>query len=348
MKVHGYHHYFCQISHNVIDRGPDIWTFLVSVIKKQAEYFDFFLRICIICPGVDDEIKNIRKGFIHLDPPLQILSPAKIHPILITEMEHSSNQYAASKFSPYRKASADLLNAANRKNMVHALLEVDIEATRKAIRKRRREKKEYLSLIGYIVYCVARAVDMDKGMHAYRDWRNRLICFEEVDVSITIEREIKGHREVIPKIIRNANHKDMFEISSEIKDAKTGEIKDAEVYKSIRNYLAIPAIIRRLVFRILDRFPVLMKKKAGTIMVTSSGVGGLTRAWGIPVASHTLNITVGGIARRIVEINNLPQSREHICLTVSFNHDIVDGAPASRFMRSFVKRIETEIFTQKS
>lgn len=241
-----------------------------------------------------------------------------------------------------------MLNAANRKNMVHALLEIDIDATRKAIRKRRREKKEYLSLIGYIVYCAAKAIDMDKGMHAYRDWRNRLICFEEVDVSTTIEREIGGQREVIPKIIRNANHKDMFEISSEIQDAKTAEIKDTEVYRSIRAYLSIPVIFRRLVFRILDRFPLLMKKKAGTIMVTSSGTGGLTRAWGIPVASHTLNITIGGLTKRVVEKDNKLQSREHLCLTVSFNHDIIDGAPASRLIRSFLKLLETEIFTQKS
>jgi pyruvate/2-oxoglutarate dehydrogenase complex dihydrolipoamide acyltransferase (E2) component len=263
-------------------------------------------------------------------------------------MEHSTHKYSASKFSPYRRATADLLNAANRKNMVHALLEIDIDATRKAIRKRRREEKKYLSLIGYIVYCTARAVDKDKTMHAYRDWRNRMICFEEVDVSTTIEREIRGQREVIPKIIRNANHKDMFEISSEIQDAKTAEIKEAEVYRSIRTYLSIPVLIRRLVFRILDRFPVLMKKKAGTIMVTSSGTGGVTRAWGIPVASHTLNITIGGMTKRVVEKDDMPQSKEHLCLTVSFDHDIIDGAPASRFIRSFMKLLETEIVNQKS
>lgn len=263
-------------------------------------------------------------------------------------MKHSTNKYSALKFSPYRKASADLLNAANRKNMVHALLEVDIDATRKAIRKRRREKHKYLSLIGYIVYCAAKAIDIHKSMHAYRDWRNRLICFDEVDVSTTIERETGGQREVIPKIIRNANQKDMFEISSEIKFAKTAEIEEAEVYRSIRTYLSIPVIFRRLVFRILDRFPLLMKKKAGTIMVTSSGAGGILRAWGIPVASHTLNITIGGLANRVVKIDDTLQSREHLCLTVSFNHDIVDGAPASRFLRSFVKCIEKEIFTQNS
>lgn len=227
--------------------------------------------------------------------------------------------------------------------MMHALLEVDIEATRKAIRKLRREKKQYLSLIGYIIYCTAKAVDKDKSMHAYRDWRNRLICFEEVDVSTTIEREIGGQRVVIPKIIRNANNKDMFEISSEIKDAKTSEVREAEVYKSIRTYLAIPVIIRRWVFRILDRFPSLMKKNAGTIMVTSGGSGGVNRAWGIPVASHTLNIAIGGVGSTKFEMNNTIASREHLCLTVSFDHNIIDGAPASRFIRSLVKIIETEI-----
>ncbi|MBW6536876.1 MAG: 2-oxo acid dehydrogenase subunit E2 [Mariniphaga sp.] len=36
-----------------------------------------------------------------------------------------------------------------------------------------------------------------------------------------------------------------------------------------------------------------------------------------------------------------PENREHICLTLSFDHDIVDGAPAARFIRHLKRQIES-------
>ncbi|MFN2169360.1 MAG: 2-oxo acid dehydrogenase subunit E2, partial [Anaerolineae bacterium] len=34
-------------------------------------------------------------------------------------------------------------------------------------------------------------------------------------------------------------------------------------------------------------------------------------------------------------------NREHLCLTVTFDHDIVDGAPAARFIQRFVTLVQT-------
>jgi pyruvate/2-oxoglutarate dehydrogenase complex dihydrolipoamide acyltransferase (E2) component len=33
--------------------------------------------------------------------------------------------------------------------------------------------------------------------------------------------------------------------------------------------------------------------------------------------------------------------RQYLCVTVSFNHDIIDGAPAARFTQSFRELVET-------
>jgi pyruvate/2-oxoglutarate dehydrogenase complex dihydrolipoamide acyltransferase (E2) component len=262
-------------------------------------------------------------------------------------MESRRNSYNVKPFSPFRKASVDLLNAASRKNMIHALIEVDITSTRQTIKKIRKEEKKYLSLIGYILFCTSKALDNYKHLQAYRDWRNKLIIFDDIDISTTVERKINDEYEVIPKIIRKANHKDMFEISEEIRKAKTEPIHKAEVYKSIKKYLAIPFFIRRFFFRFLDRFPILMKNKAGTIMVTSSNSAALGNAWGIPVASHTVNLTIGGIANKLKKINGSIVETENLCLTISFDHNIVDGAPASRFIRHLQNILTYELNNKK-
>jgi hypothetical protein len=72
--------------------------------------------------------------------------------------------------------------------------------------------------------------------------------------------------------------------------------------------------------------PHLVKKLNGTAVVTSVGMFGRGARWGIPLPGHTLTITVGGIVCRPVVNNAQLESREHLCLTVSFDHDIVDGA----------------------
>jgi pyruvate/2-oxoglutarate dehydrogenase complex dihydrolipoamide acyltransferase (E2) component len=83
-----------------------------------------------------------------------------------------------------------------------------------------------------------------------------------------------------------------------------------------------------------------MKKNGGTVMLTNVGLFGEGGGWAIPIASHTLNVTVGGIVIRPLVAPGVLEEREHLCLTVSFDHDIIDGAPAARFTECFKDLIE--------
>ena len=255
-------------------------------------------------------------------------------------MPPASDGFTVRDFPAIRQATIDLLDAAHRKHMIHALVEADITEAREKIRDLRKSSGKYISFTGYMIHSVASAVERHPLVHAYRNRRNKLVLFDEVDVSTTIERKVDGHNEVIPRIIRAANRKSVAEISEEIRQEQSGDLDRSEVYRDIRRYLAVPVILRRAGFRILDRSPWMMKRRAGTIMVTSVGIYGEGAGWGIPVASHTLNVTLGGIVPRPVLKEGDLVSRKHVCLTVSFNHDIVDGAPAARFIRELKRQIE--------
>ena len=76
--------------------------------------------------------------------------------------------------------------------MIHGLIEADVARPRQVIREHKATSGESLSFTGFMIYCLAKAVDMNKHMHAYRDWRNRLVLFDEVDVVTTIERVVEG------------------------------------------------------------------------------------------------------------------------------------------------------------
>jgi pyruvate/2-oxoglutarate dehydrogenase complex dihydrolipoamide acyltransferase (E2) component len=50
---------------------------------------------------------------------------------------------------------------------------------------------------------------------------------------------------------------------------------------------------------------------------------------------------VGGIAWKPAVVEGRVEPREILNLTVTFDHDIVDGAPATRFTRRLVELIES-------
>lgn len=248
--------------------------------------------------------------------------------------------YSVEHYPRIRHATRDLLNAAARKHMIHAMVEVDVTDARSALRHIGRETGETPSFTGLVIACCARAVARNPRVHAYRTIRNRLVLFNDVDVSVTVERVVDGQSQVVPTIVRAANRKSVREIHDEIRSAQTTPVERAGVFSSIRVYLMIPPLVRRLVFRLLDRMPRLMKERAGTIMVTSVGMFGGGAGWGIPIASHTLNVTVGGVVQRPRLVDGEMAERDNLCLTISFDHDIVDGAPAARFLSRLRRELE--------
>jgi pyruvate/2-oxoglutarate dehydrogenase complex dihydrolipoamide acyltransferase (E2) component len=62
--------------------------------------------------------------------------------------------------------------------------------------------------------------------------------------------------------------------------------------------------------------------------------------WGIAFPVHALSIVVGGLAVRPGYHEGRLEPREVLALTLSFDHDVVDGAPAARFTERFRRLIE--------
>lgn len=250
-------------------------------------------------------------------------------------------KHTVKPFHPLRRAVIGGLEAASHKHMIHALLEVDVAEARTLMRRYKEANGESLSFTAYLIHCLGRAVAMNRHMHAFRDWRNRLILFEEVDVSTTVERDVNGSKQVIPYVVRAANEKSVLQIHNEIRGTQARRSTEGDVYKLMRIFVALPLFLNTLVFRVMDRFPHLMKKNVGTVMLTSVGMFGSGGGWGIPVATHTLNVTVGGIVSRPVRVGDTLVDKDHLCMTVSFDHDIIDGAPAARFLDRYATIIST-------
>jgi len=235
-------------------------------------------------------------------------------------------------FSRTRHDVVDALEVGVRRHMVHALLAFDVTRARQLIREREAMSGVRLSFTAFVVTTLARAIDADRRLHAYRDWRGRLVLFDDVDVVTLIESEVDAV--AIPHVVRAANRRTVREVHDEIRRIQAEPAASAQRSGPLARLSAFtPGLLRRLFFRALRRSPALLKRTAGTVLVTAVGMFGTGTGWAVGIVPlHTLCLTVGGIATQPGVIDGRIEPREVLALTVSIDHDIVDGAPAARFV----------------
>jgi len=253
-------------------------------------------------------------------------------------MKQKRTGYEIVPFPRGRHAIVDSMIQAQRKHVTHALLELDVTEARCYLGQHKARTGESLSFTAFIASCLAKAVDEDKHLHAYRKGRNRLVLFDEVDVSVAVERELGGERmPLLPLVIRRANEKTLREIHDEIKSSQARKVEEP---RGMWLYAALPTFARVLFWRTLNKNPDLMKRLAGTVALSSVGMFGRGAGWGIPLPLYTLTLTVGGIAEKPGVVEGQVQVREYLSLTISVDHDVIDGAPAARFIWRLKKLIE--------
>jgi pyruvate/2-oxoglutarate dehydrogenase complex dihydrolipoamide acyltransferase (E2) component len=254
-----------------------------------------------------------------------------------------SNDFTVLPFSRDRGVIVDVGWLAVRRHIFYGLLELDVTNARAYIREHKARTGETLSFTGFIVKSLAMAIESQPLAHAYRDWRGRLVIFNDVDVVTMIETEKGGV--ALPHIIRAANRKSFQEINAEIR-AVQSRPQASEQKRGINKLTPYtPAFLRRLFFKVVMSNPHWVKKFTGTVVVTSVGMFGQGgTAWGIAfLPSHTMGVTVGGIAKKPALVEGRIEPREFLSVTLAFNHDIIDGAPAARFASKFKELVEKGI-----
>jgi pyruvate/2-oxoglutarate dehydrogenase complex dihydrolipoamide acyltransferase (E2) component len=239
----------------------------------------------------------------------------------------------------------DWLDVAARRHTMHGLLELDITDARGAIREERRRTGEPLSFTAFLIACLARAIDQEKVMHAHRKGKDRLVLFDDVDVAVAVEQTVDGVRVPVPHIVRAANRKSAAQISHEISTAAAQDVPYVFARRMLPLWLRVPGLIRRVVWSRWLADPHRRKRLTGTTFVSSVGGFGRGTAFGIPQAqNYTLGLLVAGIVRKPGLVGSAGEERieprEFVSLTLSIDHDIVEGAPAARFAGRLKRLIE--------
>lgn len=248
-------------------------------------------------------------------------------------------QFDILPFSPEREIVVDAGYLGSRRHIIHGLVEVDVTKARQLRRRLSVADDAPISFTAFIVASLSRAIAAHPRVQAYRDWRRRLVVFHDVDVVTMIEPQ-QG-RVAVPHIIRQANRRTVRHISDEIRAIQAQPGSSEQRGALVRLAPRVPRFLRLLFFGVVKKNPHWFKRLQGTVVVTSVGMFGKGGGWGIGfLPTHTLGLTVGGIVQKPGVHQGRVEVREYLNLTLSFDHDIVDGAPAARFTRELIERIE--------
>lgn len=243
-------------------------------------------------------------------------------------------------FPVERQVTVEGGRIASHRHTVHGLIEVDVTEPRRILGEYKARTGEKISFTAFIIACLGKAVEENKGMHAYQDWRKRLILFDEVDVNTVVEIELDGHRATLPHLVRAANKRTLGDIHSEIRSVKAKPEKTSE-FKALRFAWYLPSVVRDVFYWVVYHNPHLLKASFGTVGVTAMGMFGKGGGWAIPFGVHTLDVALGGIAEKPGVVEGRIEIREYLDVTLSFDHDVVDGAPAARFASRLKELIES-------
>ncbi|MEJ2265507.1 MAG: 2-oxo acid dehydrogenase subunit E2 [Anaerolineales bacterium] len=262
-------------------------------------------------------------------------------------MNKDIGPYQVIDLPPGRRVWVNTLDLSWPAHTMYGLLEVDVTVARQFIAEHKARTGEALSFAGFLAFCLARAVDEDKTIQAYRKGGKQLILFDDVNVGLMVEQKVGEKRALMGHVIRAANRKSYREIHEEIRSVQSAPVPPGRGMPAwFRSALLLPWPLSRLVIALLRinsrRDPTIAVSMGGTVALTSVGMfGGGHSGWGLSPTLHPLGLVVGGIAWKPAVVEGRIEPREILSLTVTFDHDIVDGAPATRFVRRLVELIES-------
>lgn len=251
-----------------------------------------------------------------------------------------------------RLATLDLGRLYKDKHYMFGLLEVDVTLARQAARSLR-SKGQSVSFTAWMIKAIGNAVARNRHAQAIAYGKNRNIVFDGVDIAIPVEKVVDGTPVPIPLLLKETDTKTAQAIQGEIDAALHRPVvneKDFVLGKhqfskaSLRLYYALPQWMRLVLMRWLLRNPFRARRHAGTAIVTTVNAVGRSAGWILPTRNmHSLAISFGSITKKPWVVKGEVKIREIMHLTVTFDHDVIDGMPARRFTQDLLSHIERGI-----
>lgn len=249
-----------------------------------------------------------------------------------------------------RLATIDLGQIGRKKHHMVALLELDVTVALAHLRERKAAGQS-ISFFAWAVKAISATIAEHRSVAALRYGKNSTVVFEDIDISVLVERDVDGVAVPLPLLIKSTNTKTDEGIHAEILVAKQQRVANEGDYvlsqerksrRAMRAFYALPHWLRVALLRLVMSNPFRSKETMGTAVITSVGSIAKLPGFIIPKAMHNLCFAIGSIVKKPWVVAEHIEARDILHLTVLFDHDVVDGAPAARFIRALASSFERQ------
>ena len=147
----------------------------------------------------------------------------------------------------------------------------------------------------------------------------------------------------LPHVLHDADIRTVADLSAELRRVK----REPSTSRS-GQWLArtapigthIPGAVRAM-YAVMAR-SIAVRQKVGTVAVTAVGMFAGGGGYGItPMSLMSCEVVVGGMTQRPRVVDGQIEVRDVLDLTLAIDHNMVDGAPATRFGAKLRELIET-------
>ncbi|MBN2362683.1 2-oxo acid dehydrogenase subunit E2 [candidate division WOR-3 bacterium] len=253
------------------------------------------------------------------------------------------------RFPKTRIATIDICSVGLQKHHIAALIEVDVTAGREKIKKYKRERGR-ISFTAWLIKVISKTIKEYELAASYLEGKCSARIFEDINVSLIVEKEILGQKVPVPLIIEKADKRNVESITEQISEAKDRIVTEKDIvlqrktsfYERI--YYVLPGFARRFFWNYVLKHPKTAYSKMGNVAFTSIGMMGNVTGWFIPVSVHPICFGISTITKKPVVVGDNIQIREILNMTILMDHDVIDGSPMARFLSDISQNIQKGSF----
>jgi len=251
-------------------------------------------------------------------------------------------------FPKTRIATIDIGNVSKSKHHVTALIEVDITLSRTKIKSYKRNVGK-ISFNAWLIKAIALNLKEHETATAYLKGKRQLVIFDDINVSISVEKKLGDTKVPVPMVIEKADTKSIETIYAEIEQAKNTVVTENDVVLQRKTqlieklYYWLPGLLRRYVWRFLLKHPHTAFSKMGNVAITSIGMMGKVNGWFIPTSVHPVCFGISSITKKPKVVDDRIEIREILNMTILLDHDVIDGAQMARLISQLVDTVEKAI-----
>lgn len=240
-------------------------------------------------------------------------------------------------------ATAGLVGEVTRMDTVFFTSLVDaaaLEALRTQAGRRPEAKPSYTAL-------VLKAISLALRSHPHMNrlvlggwFRHRPVQLHEVHAVVAVERVLDGIDTVQAGLIRNTDARSLAEIQAELRRlASCSEGDDPRQRLFMRLVRWAPGFLCRCLIGMPRFGPGLwLKHRGGAFALTTVGkygVDSVSAKWPWP-----LTFTFGEVKERPMAVNGQVDARQSFYLSMGFQRNLCNGAPAARFFKCIIELLE--------